>query len=78
MTQDTIDSEVAAKAQMCADQGWRANLTFKSGEEYRGAFITAADFEQGVVQMERIGDRNIEPRLIWLKDIQKWEPDWSE
>ncbi len=77
MTHDAIKPEVLEKAKLCAEQGWKANIRFKDGEDYRGAFITAADFENGAVQMERIGERHQEPRLVWLKDIESWTPDWS-
>ncbi len=73
----TVNSLVLENAQLAADRGWRASFYYADGSAFKGALITACDWENGAVRVERVGERHLEPTLIFLKDVQKVEVDWS-
>lgn len=72
-----ITQDVLENAQLAADRGWKASFYYNDGNAFKGALITAYDWENGAVQVERVGERHLQPTLIFLKDIQKVEVDWS-
>ncbi len=72
-----IEADILEKAQLCAEQGWKGNYHFKDGEIFSQAFITKIDVDNGFVMLERIGERDLKPRLVDLRDVKKLEPDWS-
>ncbi|MEQ1876132.1 MAG: hypothetical protein ABL958_05765 [Bdellovibrionia bacterium] len=73
----SIIREVLENAQLAADRGWKASFFYNDGNSFKGALITAADWDAGAVRVERVGERHLEPTLIFLKDVQKVEVDWS-
>ena len=72
-----VSDSVIKTAELCAERGWAGTYTFKTGEVLAGAFITATDEEQAVVVLERPGERDLKPRIVYLKDVENIEPHWS-
>jgi hypothetical protein len=72
-----INQTVLENAQLAADQGWKAAFHYIDGRTFLGGLITAADWDAKVVKVERVGERHLQPTLIFLKDIEKVEVDWS-
>jgi len=67
---------VEENAWLCAERGWQANYTLKSGEIIEMAFITASDQNEKAIVLEKPGERHLEPRLVFLEEVQKVEPHW--
>lgn len=76
MTQN-VNREVLQTLIMVAERGWRAHLVLSNGEEIKQIYITLEDFENGAFAVERVGERHLKPRLLWVKDVVKVTPDWS-
>lgn len=76
MTQN-VNQEVLQTLMMVAERGWRAHLVLSSGEELEQIYITLEDFEKGAFAVERVGERHLKPRMLWVKYVVKVTPDWS-
>ena len=72
-----LNPDVLENAKLAAERGWKASFHYNDGTAFKGALITAYDWENAAVRVERVGERHLEPTLIFLKDIQKVEVDWS-
>jgi hypothetical protein len=72
-----VDQMVLENAKLAAEQGWKASFHFNDGESFQGGYITACDWDCGAVRVERVGERHLEPTLIYLKDLKRVELDWS-
>ncbi|HEX4925888.1 MAG TPA: hypothetical protein VFV50_17480 [Bdellovibrionales bacterium] len=73
----SLAPHILENAQLAADRGWKASFFFQDGTAIHGAYITACDWEQGAVAVERVGERHLQPTLIFLKDLSKVEVDWA-
>lgn len=73
----SVQPHILENAQLAADRGWKASFYYQDGNTIHGAYITAFDWENGAVQIERVGERHLKPTLIFLKDLEKVEVDWA-
>ena len=69
--------EVIENAKLCAEQGWKGTFRLKSGENVEGAYITGTNWEAGVISVERVGERNLPPKIINLVDVSSVEVVWT-
>lgn len=77
MSEEKVDPSVESHALLCAERGWRGTFTLKDGEKINEAFITATDEEKKVVVLERAGERDRPPRIIYLRDVLSVEVHWT-
>lgn len=78
MDQDAKNlKNVIENAKLCADRGWKASFHMMSGDVVEKAYITGTNWEQNVVSVEKVGERHLEPKIIYLKDVQSIEIGWS-
>ena len=69
-------SDVLENAKLCAEQGWKGTFYLISGEVIEKAFITGTNWEVGAVSLERVGERHLPPRIVFLKDVDRIEVGW--
>lgn len=72
-----VDPSVAENVWLCAERGWRISFVLHSGETIEKAYITATDEKQGVCVIEKIGERDLPPRVLYLHDVKSVEPHWA-
>ena len=77
MMTTVIDEKIMADVRLCAKEGWKATFVFHNGEVFPQAFITATDFDAGAITLERVGERHLQPRLVFLNELAELRPDWS-
>lgn len=70
------NKDVLENAKLCAEQGWKGTFHLKNGEVIEQAFITGTNWEEGVVSVERVGERHLPPKIIHLKDVDSIEVGW--
>jgi hypothetical protein len=73
----TAKIDVVENAKLCVDHAWKASFHFISGEVVEGAHITGTNWDLGYVQVEKIGERHLPPRLIDLSEVHRVEVIWS-
>ena len=71
-----VPSEIIENAKLCAEQGWKGTFHLKSGEVISQAFITGTNWELNVVSVEKIGERHLEPRIVYLVEVDRIEVGW--
>ena len=69
--------DVVENAKLCAEQGWKGTFHLKSGEVISKAYITGTNWDLEAVSIEKIGERHVEPRVVYLKDVSRIEVGWS-
>jgi hypothetical protein len=62
---------------LCAERGWPATFQLDSGETIIRAFITATDQENKAFVVEKPGERDRPPRILYTHQVLKVEPHWS-
>ena len=79
MSSDTekVSPEVEANAWLAAERGWKTNCFFRDGTVVQGAFITATDENKKAMVIERVGERHLQPRLVFLREIERLDVLWS-
>ena len=76
MTQN-VNQDTISTLKMVAEKGWRATLELSSGEVLDQIYITLEDFDKGAFAIERVGERHLKPRILYVKEVLKVLPDWS-
>ncbi|MFK8138416.1 MAG: hypothetical protein AB8E15_08655 [Bdellovibrionales bacterium] len=61
---------------IAADNGWKISLKFTSGESFPDALITHIDEENKAIVCERVGERHLKPKLIYLDDVADTQLHW--
>lgn len=69
--------DVIENTRLCADQGWKATFHLISGEIIEGAFITGTDWEKEAVSLEKVGERHLPPRILYLTEVNRVEVGWK-
>jgi aspartokinase len=77
MSEPEVKKSVEQVIWLCAERGWRVDLVFQSGEKLNGVFITATDQENKAIALERAGERQKQPRLVFLKELASAEAVWK-
>ena len=73
-----IPREIEESVWLCAERGWRIGLKFKDGEVLKEVFITATDENRKVIVVERAGERQKPPRVVFLSDLDAVEAIWRK
>jgi len=77
MTTNKVNHDVIENTRLCAEQGWKASFRLKTGEAIEGAYITGTDWEKGAVALEKVGERHLPARILFLYEVEKVEVGWT-
>jgi hypothetical protein len=77
MSLNKEERAVIENAKLCAEQGWKGTFHLHSGETIEGAYITGTNWDLNVVSLEKVGERNLPARLVYLKDVASIDVSWS-
>ena len=69
---------VLDNVKLCAERGWKGSFHLHSGEVIESGFITGTNWEEGVISVERVGERHLPPRILFLKDVKHIEVGWEK
>ena len=69
--------DVIENTKLCAEQGWKATFRLHDGEVIEKAYITGTDWNLEAVSLEKVGERNLPPRILFLKDVAQVEVGWN-
>lgn len=69
-------SEVWESIQMASERGWKISFFLKDGNDFKEGFITHIDEENKAVLVERVGERHIQPTLIYANDVVETKLHW--
>ena len=76
MSVNKAKEDVIGNAKLCAEQGWKGTFRLLSGEVIEKAYITGTDWEKEAIALERVGDRHLPPRIIYLSEVESVEVGW--
>lgn len=77
MTESKAKRDVIENTKLCAEQGWKATFRLLSGEVIEKAYITGTDWNEEAISIEKVGERHLAPRILYLKDVDQVEVGWS-
>jgi hypothetical protein len=77
MSVNKAKRDVIENTKLCAEQGWKATFRLSSGEVIEKAYITGTDWDAEAVKVEKIGERHLPPRIIFLRDVDAVEVGWT-
>jgi hypothetical protein len=77
MSLNKEERAVIENAKLCAERGWKGTFHLRSGETIEGAYITGTNWDLSVVSVERVGERHMPARIIYLKDVASIEVGWT-
>lgn len=69
--------DVIENTKLCAEQGWKATFRLLSGEVIEKAYITGTDWKLEAISVEKVGERHLPARILYLKDVDNVEVGWS-
>ncbi len=76
-TQIKVKHDVIENTRLCAEQGWKATFRLTTGEAIEGAYITGTDWEKGAVALEKVGERHLPARILFLAEVDSVEVGWA-
>jgi hypothetical protein len=77
MTNLKATRDVIENTRLCAEQGWKASFHLSSGEVIEKAYITGTDWEKQAVSLEKVGERHLPPRIVFLNSVVRVEVGWA-
>jgi hypothetical protein len=69
--------DVIENTKLCAEQGWKGTFRLLSGEVVEKAYITGTDWQAEAISVEKVGERNLPPRIIFLHEVESVEVGWN-
>jgi hypothetical protein len=69
--------DVVENTKLCAEQGWKATFRLKDGEVIEKAYITGTDWKLEAVSLEKVGERHLPARILYLRDVDQVEVGWN-
>ncbi len=77
MSLNKDERAVIENAKLCADQGWRGTFHLHDGSTIEKAYITGTNWDINVISVERVGERNLPPKVLYLTDVKSIEVGWT-
>jgi len=69
--------DVIENTKLCADQGWKATFHLSTGEVIDKAYITGTDWRAEAISVEKVGERHLPARILFLRDVVRVEVGWN-
>jgi hypothetical protein len=69
--------DVIENTKLCVEQGWKGTFRLLSGEKVEGAYVTGTNWDVEAISVERVGERHLPPRIIYLNEVESVEVNWT-